>query len=76
MSKPLTTAALIACLALPVHAGGPVIVEDAYEAEAPRHDRKIGGLVVGLIVIAALIAASGGSDTCNNDGPEPTPEPC
>lgn len=60
--------------ATPLHAGGPVIVEET-EA-APRHDRKIGGLVVGLIIIGALIAASGGHDTCNGDPePEPTPEP-
>lgn len=72
--KALTTAALIACLALPATAGGPIITEEG-PVSAP-HDRKIGGLVIGLIIIGALIAASGGSDTCNNDGPEPTPEPC
>ena len=60
------TLALLLALttAMPAYAGGVVITEDAYETEAPRKDRKIGGLVVGLIVIGALLALSNGSDTC------------
>jgi hypothetical protein len=76
MKHMLTTTALILALALPAAAGGPVITEDAYEAEpAPEHDRKIGGIVIGLIAIAALIALSNGGDNCTVDEtPEPTPD--
>ena len=70
--KHILTAALILA-AIPAQAGGPVLTEDAYEAE-PQHDRKIGGLVVGLIIIGALLAASNGGP-CHGDTPEPSPEP-
>ncbi len=71
--KLLTTTALILSLAAPVHAGGPVIPEDMTEtAPAPRKDRKIGGLVIGIIALAAIAALAGGSDNCTT--PEPTPE--
>lgn len=71
----LLTAALLA--AAPVHAGGPVIVEDAYEAEPQRQDRKIGGLVVGILVIAAIAALANGGGNCTGpeDPVEPTPTP-
>ena len=72
--KYLTTAALVLTVLAntPAFAGGPVIVEEAYEA--PREDRKIGGLVIGLIAIAALIALSGGSDTCTTEEVPVEPE--
>lgn len=67
--KHLLTTALILALAAPVHAGGPVITEDAYEAEpAPKHDRKALPYIIGAIVIAAILA--GQSDTCNQPEPE------
>jgi len=72
--KALTTALLIACLALPVHAGGPVIIEDATEA-APlvrSHNNRLVPILLGLAVAAIILG--GGSDACNGD-PEPTPEP-
>lgn len=78
--KALTTAALIAlsaallaCLALPVHAGGPVITEDATEA-APlvrSHNNRLVPILLGLAVAAIIL---GGNDACNGD-PAPTPEP-
>jgi hypothetical protein len=63
--------------ATPVYAGGPVITEDAYEAEPQRHDRKIGGLVVGILVIAAIAALANGGGNCTGpeDPVEPTPGP-
>ncbi len=61
--------------AIPAFAGGPVIIEDTTETVAPRKDRKIGGLVVGLIVIAAIAALAGGSDACNGPEDPVTPQP-
>ena len=75
--KHLLTTALILALAAPAHAGGPVIVEDAYEAEPQRHERKIGGLVVGILVIAAIAALANGGGNCTGpEDPDPTPEGC
>lgn len=75
--KYLTTAALVLTILAnaPAFAGGPIIEETEV---APAHDRKIGGLVVGLIAIAALIALANGSDACTTEDPqpEPTPDPC
>lgn len=74
MSKLFTTAALIACLALPVHAGGPVIIEETEVADA-RDNRAqwIIPVVIGVLIIAAL--SNGGDDApaeppkgCLNDG--------
>ena len=56
--KLLTTAICLA-LATPTFAGGPVIVEEAYEAEAPRSGWIV-PVVIGLLVIAAI--TSGGDD--------------
>ena len=60
-------------LVSPAYAGGPVIVEDAYEAEpAPRMTagEKL-AVAAGLLLIIAI--ASGGGDNCNGD-PQPEPE--
>lgn len=76
--KYLTTAALVLTILAnaPAFAGGPVIIEE--NEAAPAHDRKIGGLVVGLIAIAALIALSNGGGACTAEEPQPgpTPDPC
>lgn len=76
MKHLLLTAALLA--AAPVHAGGPVITEDAYEAEPQRQDRKVPGFVwiaLGAVVAAAIL---GGGGNCTAPDPEPLPEtgPC
>lgn len=75
----LTTTALILALIAnaPTFAGGPVIIEDATETVAPRKDRKIGGLVVGILVIAAIAALANGGGNCTGpeDPVEPTPTP-
>ena len=74
MSKLFTTAALIACLAMPATAGGPVIIEETEVADA-RDNRAqwIIPVVIGVLIIAAL--SSGGDDApaeppkgCLNDG--------
>ena len=60
-------------LALPAHAGGPVIVEDAAEA-APlvrSHNNRLVPILFGLAV-AAILLGGGGSDPCQWD--EPTPD--
>lgn len=71
MKQILLTAALI--FAAPVHAGGPVIVEDAYEAEPapkPRPGEKIaiaaGLLLIGVAIIASGNGGGGGGCICND----------
>ncbi len=74
MKHLLLTAAILA--PLPAHAGGPVIIEDAYEAEpAPKltPGEKI-ALAAGLLILGGLLLGNGGGDspaacTCN-DQPE------
>lgn len=71
MKHLLLTAALLA--PLPTFAGGPVIVEDAYEAEPkPRltPGEKI-AIAAGLLVLGAFIIGNGGGSDCTcNDQPE------
>lgn len=82
MNIRLTLTALatgIALLTSPGFAGGPVIVEDAYAAEAPATKRKVPAwvfLALGAVVVAAI--AGGGGDVCTAEEVpvEPTPEPC
>lgn len=74
----MKTLALILAMtaAIPAHAGGPVIIEEAYEAiPAPRltPGEKI-AIAAGLILVIGLIGTSGGSDgpaacACNGDEP-------
>lgn len=64
----------VVLMANPAFSGGPVITEDAYTTEAPRDDRKIGGLVVGLITIVALIALANGGDHCTVEETPVEPE--
>ena len=62
-------------LALPAHAGGPVLTEDAAEA-APlvrSHNNRLVPILFGIAVAAILLG--GGSDNCHGGDPEPTPEP-
>jgi hypothetical protein len=73
MKALLLTAAILA--AAPVHAGGPVIIEDAAEA-APlvrSHNNRLVPILFGIAVAAILLG--GGSDNCNGGDPETTPEP-
>ncbi len=74
-SNLLTTFALIATFAVPAIAGGPVIVEEAYEAPAaPRltPGEKI-AIAAGLILVIGLVAGggSGGPAACACNGDEP-----
>ncbi len=71
--KHILTAALILA-AIPAQAGGPVLTEDAYEAE-PQHDRKIGGLLIVGAALMIAIALTSGKGNCHGDTPEPSPEP-
>jgi len=75
--KLFTTTALILALAMPATAGGPVITEDMTEsAPMPRKDdRKIGGIILGVLAVAALIALAGGSDTCTTEDPVDPEQP-
>ena len=62
--------------ATPLHAGGPVIVEDAAEA-APlvrSHNNRLVPILFGLAVAAILLG--GGSDNCHGGDPEPTEPGC
>lgn len=80
MTIKLTTLALITALAFPTiaHAGGPVLIEDATETVAPRHDRQIGGILFAVAAVALLAALASGGGNCvsPDDTPAPTPEPC
>lgn len=63
-------------LALPLHAGGPVIVEDAAEA-APlvrSHNNRLVPILFGIAVAAILLG--GGSDSPCNTPDEPTEPGC
>ena len=73
MKAIILTAAIL--VATPLHAGGPVIVEDAAEA-APlvrSHNNRLVPILFGIAVAAILLG--GGSDSPCNTPDEPTPEP-
>lgn len=54
----------MATFAVPVQAGGPVILEEADEIRpAPRAQRDVLPLILLGVVVAALVAG-GGSDNC------------
>ena len=62
--------------ATPLHAGGPVIIEDAAEA-APlvrSHNNRLVPILFGLAVAAILLG--GGSDSPCNTPDEPTEPGC
>lgn len=68
--------ALILAMSTAAHAGGPVIIEEAYEAKpAAQNNHKIGGIVIGIIAIAALIALANGGDTCTVEETPVEPPP-
>lgn len=74
MKKFLLTAALLAACQ-PVLAGGPVIVEDAYEATPEQPKRKLGGWVIPVVLgIVVLGALANGSDRPCNDDTDPAPD--
>ena len=63
---------LALALALPAHAGGPVLTEDAAEA-APlvrSHNNRLVPILFGIAVAAILLG--GGSDSPCNPPDEPT----
>lgn len=66
---------IAALLTAPVHAGGPVLVEEPPQVEADTEDGRIPGWVVpaavGSIVLLAIVI---GSDTCNGDAQPTEPE--
>lgn len=66
-------------LSTQAQAGGPVIVEDAYEAEpAPKltPGEKL-AIAAGIIIVGALIVGGGGSGDCTcNDLPDDGGESC
>lgn len=77
MTRFLTTAALILAMSTAAHAGGPVIIEEAYTPEAPATKRKVPAwvfLALGAVVVAAI--AGGGNDVCNDQEPAPEPGAC
>lgn len=63
--KATLTATLIAALAAPAMAGGPVIIEDTTEVVTDKPATSIGVLPIVLILTVALVAASGGGDDCS-----------
>jgi hypothetical protein len=64
----------ISLLASPVGAGGPVIEGTAETAPVVRdRDNALPLILLGLAVAAVVLG--NGSDACNGDEGEPTPEP-
>ena len=75
--KFLTTAALVLTILANAQAfaGGPIITEDAYTAEAPATKRKVPAwvfLALGAVVVAAI--AGGGGDVCTTEEVPVEPE--
>ena len=65
--KRLLTAALIASLAVPAFAGGPVVIEDTeIEAVAPASSQNL--LIPILLVAVVLAIASSGDEECTGRG--------
>jgi ABC-type enterobactin transport system permease subunit len=72
--KTMLLAALL-LTASPIHAGGPVIIEDPETPQvAVRNNQSV--LLVALVGLAvAAVVLSNGSDTCTTETPTPTTEP-
>jgi hypothetical protein len=60
--------------AIPAHAGGPVLIEDAAETAPVVRDNALPFILLGLAVAAVVLG--GGGSNCVQPEPEPTPEPC
>jgi hypothetical protein len=73
--KLFTTTALILALAMPATAGGPIITEDMTETAPRKDDHKIGGIILGVLAVAAIIALAGGSDACTTEEPVEPEQP-
>jgi hypothetical protein len=67
---------LITAIAMPIsaQAGGPVIIEDAHEAEArpSSEGRWVVPVIVGLLIVGAI--ASGGGNDVLCQGPDDQPK--
>lgn len=64
MLKQTMTAALIAALATPALAGGPVVIEDTAEVEVER-PAVLWPLLL-LAAVAVVVVASGDDNECSN----------
>lgn len=77
--KYLTTASLILTILAnaPAFAGGPVITEDAYTAEAPatKRDRVPLWVFLALGVVVAAAISGNGDDVCNTEEPVEPEQP-
>ena len=62
--KAALTATLIAALAAPAMAGGPVVVEEEIEVVAEKPASSIGALPLILLLAIGIAVASGGGDDC------------
>ena len=60
--KATLTAALIAALAAPAMAGGPVVVEEEMEVVAEKPASSLGGVLLPLLAIAVIAVALSGND--------------
>lgn len=67
--KATLTAALIAALAVPAMAGGPVVVEEEMEVVAEKPASSLGGVLIPLLAVAIIAVALSGDD----DEPAPVP---
>ncbi len=65
--KTALTATLIAALAAPAMAGGPVIVEEEIEVVAEKPASSVGALPLILLLAIGIAIASGGSNDRGQD---------
>jgi hypothetical protein len=67
--KPTLTATLIATLAAPSFAGGPVIIAEEQEVVAEAPASSLNSALVPLLLVLAIglaVSSGGGSDKCTN----------
>ena len=65
--KTALTATLIAALAAPAMAGGPVVVEDEIEVVAEKPASSVGALPLILLLAIGIAVASGGGGSSQDD---------